>query len=82
MKLQDKLDAMREKSKSNLPPETVAAMHKATEELAQSGIMERILRPGDEIPHFTLPDEHENEISSEELLKKGPLVVTFYRGTW
>ena len=82
MKLQDKLDAMKEKSKSNLPPETVAAMHNATEELAQSGIMERILRPGDEIPHFTLPDEYENEISSEELLKKGPLVVTFYRGTW
>ena len=82
MKLQDKLDAMREKSKSNLPPETVAIMNKATEESAQSGIMERILKPGNELPHFTLPDERENQVSSENLLKNGPLVVTFYRGTW
>ena len=82
MKLQDKLDAMREKSKSNLPPETVAIMNKATEKLAQSGIMERILKPGNTLPHFTLPDERDNQISSEEMLKKGPLVVTFYRGTW
>ena len=82
MKLQDKLDAMREKSKSNLPPEAAAIMAKATEELTQSGIMDRILKPGNEIPHFTLPDEHENQISSEDMLKKGPLVVTFYRGLW
>ena len=82
MKLQEKLDAMREKSKSNLPPETVAIMNKATEELAQTGIMEQILKPGNEIPHFTLADERENQVSSEDLLNKGPLVVTFYRGTW
>ena len=26
--------------------------------------------------------ERENQVSSENLLKNGPLVVTFYRGTW
>ena len=82
MNLKNKLKAMKEKSISNLPPETSAAMQKATEELAHSGIMEGILKPGNDMPHFILPDEHENEISSLTLLEKGPLVVSFYRGLW
>jgi len=33
-------------------------------------------------PKFTLPDAKENQVSLDNLLQKGPLVVTFYRGSW
>ncbi|MEJ2057441.1 MAG: hypothetical protein P8X39_06350 [Desulfofustis sp.] len=82
MSLENNLNAIREKSKSRLPQEKREIMQKATAELADSGIMEKVLKTGQELPHFTLPDEHEIEVRSEDLLKKGPLIVSFYRGVW
>ena len=40
------------------------------------------LKAGDHTPPFTLADPSGVLVSSVELLKKGPLVVTFYRGMW
>lgn len=37
---------------------------------------------GDNAPSFTGIDQYEQEISSEEVLQKGPIVLVFYRGTW
>lgn len=82
MSLQDTLDAMRASFESKLPPEIVNTMHQATEALAQSGIMDRVLKVGDRAPQFSLPDHDGNMVGSEELLSQGPLVVSFYRGTW
>lgn len=82
MSLETSLNAIREKSKSRLPQEKREVMQQATAELAASGILKKVLKPGDELPHFTLPDEHENEVRSTDLLDNGPLVVSFYRGVW
>ena len=80
MPLQDTLDAMRASFEAKLPPEIVATMHHATEALLQSGIMDRVLKAGDQAPPFALPDHNGDMVGSEELLRKGPLVVSFYRG--
>jgi hypothetical protein len=82
MNLQTKLNSMREQFESGMPRETKEIMHKATEDLAKSGIIEDVLKPGEPAPEFTLQDEQQNEISSGILLKTGPLVVSFYRGVW
>ena len=82
MRLQDTLNAMKEKSAANLPPETRQIMQRATEDLENSGIMEQVLQPGATMPHFTLPDEQDRQEDSQKLLDKGPLVVSFYRGVW
>ena len=34
------------------------------------------------VPAFTLNDPDGHPVSSDELLAKGPLVITFYRGVW
>jgi peroxiredoxin len=57
-------------------------MHRATDELMASGAAERALKAGDRAPQFALKDANGREIASQELLAKGPLVVTFYRGVW
>jgi peroxiredoxin len=40
------------------------------------------LTEGDNAPPFTLPDLSGGLVSSAVLLRKGPVVVTFYRGLW
>jgi peroxiredoxin len=39
-------------------------------------------QPGDSMPPFLLPDEDGHIVSLDELLKKGPVAVTFHRGHW
>ena len=82
MPLQATLDAMRASFEAKLPPESVDTMHRATEALLQSGIMDHVLKVGDQAPLFTLPDHNGDMVDSEALLRKGPLVVGFYRGAW
>jgi hypothetical protein len=73
---------MRASFESKLPPEIVNTMHQVTEELIQSGIMERVLKKGDQAPQFSLPDHKGDMVDSADLLNQGPLVVSFYRGAW
>ena len=83
MSLQDKLDAFRaEFETKKAPPEVVAVFHKSTAELIATGQATRALKAGDRAPAFRLPESEGATVASAELLAKGPLVVTFYRGAW
>jgi peroxiredoxin len=87
MKLQDKLDAMREDFENGRFPlvPTMAqleTMQRATHWLIDSRQAERALEAGDTAPKFTLQDSDGNTVSSHALLAQSPLVVTFYRGIW
>jgi len=88
MPLQDRLDAFKADFEGGRFPalkptaEQLDAMHRATDELIASGQAERALRAGDKAPEFTLKDPDGKLVSSRELLAKGPLVVSFYRGAW
>src|SRR5271155_1746608 len=64
------------------PPHVVAAIRKATADLAATGQAERALKAGATAPSFELPDAHGGVANSADLLRKGPLVLTFYRGVW
>lgn len=87
MTLQSKLDAFKAdfeagKPPYNVPPSVIATMHRATAELIASGAPERALKAGDKAPAFVLNDPEGQSVSSADLLAKGPLVVSFYRGVW
>ena len=82
MTLAEKLTQKRETSAANFPAETREKFKRATNELRASGIMERALKVGDKMPEFNLPNTRGVMISSDDLLKNGNLVVTFYRGVW
>lgn len=57
-------------------------MSEATESLRQSGIIKSALKKGEQIPKFELPDAKGNKVAIADLLKKGPVVISFYRGGW
>ena len=81
--LQGKLDAFKVEFDTRLaPPAAVEALHRSVDELIASGAQNRALKAGDVAPEFTLPDADGNPVSSNELLARGPLVLTFYRGVW
>ncbi|MFJ5295917.1 peroxiredoxin-like family protein [Pseudomonas sp. NPDC088368] len=87
MTLQATLDAFKAdfvagKPPYNAPPQVHVIMKRATDELIASGQAERTLKVGDKAPVFTLNDPDGNPVSSTELLAKGPLVISFYRGVW
>jgi peroxiredoxin len=81
--LQGKLDAFKTDFETRLaPPAVLAIMHRVTDELIASGQAQRALKAGDRAPDFDLPDSDGKTVSSRDLLAKGPVVLTFYRGFW
>ena len=82
MTLQDKLDAFKAQFKQQVPAEAFDAFGRSTQELIDSGQAERALQAGDQVPDFTLTDSDRNDVSLNDLLSTGPLVLSFYRGVW
>ena len=82
MSLEEKLAATRAASASRIPPERQAIMHRATEDLRNSGILDRIVPVGARMPAFDLANHDGRRVSSEGLLTRGPLVLSFFRGSW
>jgi hypothetical protein len=82
MALEDTLRGIRDASAKRIPADKAAVMHRATEDLRRSGILNRVIKIGDALPPFALPNAYRQELRSPELLAKGPLVLTFFRGGW
>ncbi len=82
MSLQQKLDAQKKATETSAPKEALDIMHRATENLAKSGIMDRIVKKGDKAPDFMLNDVNGNAVNLKERLSGGPVVLGFYRGRW
>jgi peroxiredoxin len=87
MTLQAKLDAFKAdfkggKAPSFAPPEIHPIMERATAELIASGQAGRALKAGDRAPVFILNDSEGKPVSSADLLARGPLIISYYRGVW
>lgn len=65
-----------------MPKGFVEALNRSLSELVQTGLDTQSVRVGQLFPDFELPDHNGQTVRSSELLEKGPLVVTFYRGGW
>ncbi|GAC1587940.1 MAG: peroxiredoxin-like family protein [Hymenobacter sp.] len=51
-------------------------------DLAASGLAARALTVGDSAPAFTLPNARRQPVALADLLRQGPVVLTWYRGGW
>ena len=85
--LQDRLDQFRKEFESGTPPfnatrEVIETMHRATAELKESGAETRALKIGDRAPSFTLFNQDHLQVASNDLLREGPVVISFFRGHW
>jgi len=85
--LQDHLNDFKKAFESGAPPynaphEAIEIMHRATGELKASGMEDAALKIGERAPSFTLINQDGAQVASKDLLREGPLVVTFFRGHW
>ena len=82
MGLREQLERIREGSRDRIPEDKRAIMERSTESLRGSGIMEEVLKVGDRAPDFSLSNTRGQVVRSEDFLRKGPLVLSFFRGKW
>jgi hypothetical protein len=85
--LQDRLDELKTTFESgaapySVPREAVELMHRATAELKGSAAEDIALKVGVRAPGFTLFNQDHVQVASTELIRDGPLVVSFFRGHW
>src|SRR6266849_6369127 len=81
--LQAQLDRTTQNTRALVQPERLAISEKATADLFNTGIEDRVLKAGAQAPSFTLEDALTGKpVSSMDLLALGPLVINFFRGRW
>ena len=64
------------------PAPVLAVLDASIASVRSSGISEQAVNVGDEAPAFVLPDATGASVSLAELLARGPVVLSFYRGGW
>jgi hypothetical protein len=85
--LQSRLDEFKKTFESGAPPynaphEVIETMHRATAELKASDAENKALKVGDRAPGFNLFNQDHEQVNSKDLLRQGPLIVSFFRGHW
>ena len=81
--LQDQLDRITQNTRALVQPERLAISEKATADLFNTGIEDRVLKVGAQAPAFTLEDAVTGKlVSSADLTALGPVIVNFFRGRW
>lgn len=82
MSLQTELDAFRDAWAARVGPDIADLVATDIDDLRQSGLLDRVARPGDRLPALTLPNAAGDAVDLHALSESGPLVITFYRGGW
>ena len=82
MSLQAELNAFQATWKQRAGSEFAAIIAADNEALLRSGLVERALPAGAKFPDLTLANARDGQTRIYDVLARGPLVVTFYRGGW
>lgn len=80
--LKEQIVALQSKMLPNISLEALEVMLQATQDLKTSGIEDNSLKSGDKVHEFVLPNYDGSERKLSDYLKKGHLVLSFYRGSW
>lgn len=65
-----------------LPAEQLKVFNDEAERLGHEHTKPLKLKKGDTAPLFSLPNAKNAQVNLTDLLKSGPVVLTFYRGAW
>ncbi len=82
MSLEEQLAGIRAGAATRIPEDKRAIMTAATAALRASGIQDGFAKVGGQMPEFALENADGEVVRSADLLARGPLVMTFFRGTW
>lgn len=80
--LTDQLNDLKQQLGREIPKEVLKEIGRFVQGLAQSGIEKTSCQVGDRIPSFALPNVTGKVVASGDILARGPMVLSFYRGAW
>lgn len=80
--LRESIEQFKQKMAGAYPKELLESISGELRNLAETGIANNALKAGDQAPDFSLPDPQGKIIRLSDLRRQGPVVVTFYRGSW
>jgi peroxiredoxin len=80
--LKPTLDAVTAKYSASMPADRKQSYEAAVTKIKDTGVMDTALKAGSKAPDFTLNDAAGKPVALAEMLKQGPVVVTWYRGGW
>jgi len=77
-----RLEAKAEAFRSKAPTDKQKLYASGIEQVRSSGVEKSARNVGDRAPDFTLPDAAGKPVHLADLLRRGPVVLTWYRGGW
>jgi hypothetical protein len=85
--LQARLDEFKKAFESGAPPynvphEAIETIHRSTAELKALDLENAALNVGGRSPEFSLFNQDHVKVTSADLLRQGPIVLSFFRGHW
>src|SRR3970040_416545 len=82
MSLSEELAERTAQGQTTLTKDTQEMYQRALAALEESGIVDRALNEGEHAPDFELPDAIGETVRLSDLLRSGPVILSFYRGQW
>lgn len=67
---------------SQLPQDILNAFGSSVEDLKTKNIEDNSIQVGQKMPEFLLPNAYGEKIHFTQILKKGKMILAFYRGSW
>jgi peroxiredoxin len=82
MSLEDELAEQRRTAHAVRSAADQAVRLAAVDDVRRSGLVDRSLGIGQDLPPIVLPDATGAVVDVDDLLARGPVVISFYRGGW
>lgn len=77
-----KLEKLKSKSISKMPEEIGKTLAEGMAKIAASGVAGRAKKKGDKAPDFSLASWKGGDVRLYDVLARGPVVLSFFRGGW
>ncbi|MFT6506427.1 MAG: peroxiredoxin [Colwellia sp.] len=82
MSLKAQIDAYNVQKEAKLPADVLALMNTTNEELIAQHVRDNALQVGQKVANFSLANHCGDTVALTDLLAKGPVIISFYRGGW
>ena len=76
------IEQLNHKLSSQLPQDILNAFGSSVEDLKTKNIEDNSIQVGQKMPEFLLPNAYGEKIHFTQILKKGKMILAFYRGSW
>lgn len=80
--LNARLAAMKAEKDAKRDPAATAIMDRATADLRSTDILRGVPGVGERAPSFARPNLDGDTVRLRSLVKRGPVIVSFFRGRW